>query len=323
MEIVDYPHLHRLLREHDLIDWGKDLETITRRFLQDNPHGRMPIWLQTLSNMPEVTVDRLDLNNSAVGVTTRQDFDIETVRTELMSLFPWRKGPFHIHGIGIDTEWRSDLKWDRVIDNLSPLQDRRILDIGCGNGYHLWRMLGAGACCAIGVDPMRLFTVQFQAIRHFIGTSLPVSLLPIGIENLPLNQPVFDTVFSMGVLYHRRDPVAHIQQLQSLLTPGGELVLETLIIEQDDKAMLVPQERYASMRNVWNIPSVSQLCAWLDEAGMHNIRIVDVTPTTSEEQRTTTWMPFQSLKDFLDPHDPGKTIEGYPAPVRAVAVAQA
>ena len=323
MEIVDYPHLHNLLTAHGLLEWGADLETITRQFLSDNPHGRTPIWLETLSGLPEISVDQIELNSNAVSVTTNQAFDIESVSSELLSLFPWRKGPFSIHGIDIDTEWRSDLKWERVINHLSPLQDRRILDIGAGNGYYMWRMLGAGARCVIGVDPMRLFTVQFQAIRHFIGKSMPVSLLPIGIENLPLNRPVFDTVFSMGVLYHRRDPVTHIQQLQSLLRPDGELVLETLIIEQDDEAVLVPQDRYASMRNVWNIPSVSQLCAWLDEAGMRDIRIVDVTPTTSEEQRTTTWMPFHSLKDFLDPDKPDKTLEGYPAPVRAVAVAHA
>jgi tRNA (mo5U34)-methyltransferase len=322
MEIVDYLHLHDLLDAHDLSNWGKDLEAITRQFLQDNPHGRTSIWLETLSRLPLLPVDQLELNNKAIKVTTPQAFDVEAVTGELMSLFPWRKGPFSIHGIDIDTEWRSDLKWDRVIDHLTPLQDHRVLDIGCGNGYHLWRMLGAGARCAIGVDPMRLFAAQFQAIRHFVGKQLPVTLLPIGIENLPLNQPTFDTIFSMGVLYHRRDPVTHIRQLMSLLVPGGELVLETLIIEDTDTSVLVPEDRYARMRNVWNIPSLPQLTAWMNEAGMRNIRVVDVTPTTSEEQHTTKWMPYHSLKDFLDPDSPGKTIEGYPAPIRAVVIAQ-
>ncbi|MCW8963451.1 MAG: tRNA 5-methoxyuridine(34)/uridine 5-oxyacetic acid(34) synthase CmoB [Gammaproteobacteria bacterium] len=323
MEIVDYDHLARLLDTHDLLDWGRDLESICKQFLEDNPHGRTPIWLETLSRLPEVEIEQLDLNCNAVTVTTLQDINTDLIASELMSLFPWRKGPFHIHGIDIDTEWRSDLKWDRVIPHISSLKGRRVLDIGCGNGYHLWRMLGAGARCAVGVDPMRLFAAQFQAIRHFVGKELPVSLLPIGIENLPLDQPTFDTIFSMGVLYHRRDPVTHIHQLRSLLKPGGELVLETLIIEDEDKSVLVPKDRYARMRNVWNIASLPQLTEWVREAGMRDIQIIDVSPTISEEQRTTRWMPYHSLKDFLDPDDPAKTIEGYPAPVRAVAIARA
>jgi tRNA (mo5U34)-methyltransferase len=321
MEIIDYPHLRDLLKTHGLWDWGQDLEHIVRKFLSDNPHGRTPIWLETLKKLPLVDNLQLDLTCNAITTTTAQTINTELISAELMSLFPWRKGPFHIHGIDIDTEWRSDMKWDRVLPHLSALEGRRVLDIGCGNGYHMWRMLGAGACCVIGVDPMRLFAAQFQAIRHFVGKDLPISLLPIGIEDLPLDQPTFDTIFSMGVLYHRRDPLEHIRQLKSLLQSGGELVLETLIIEDKEANILVPDDRYARMRNVWNIPSIPQLTRWIDEAGMRDIQVIDVSPTTTKEQRSTKWMPYHSLKEFLDPDDTSKTIEGYPAPIRAVVIA--
>jgi len=322
MEIVDYSHLNGLLKSHELWDWGHDLEAIVKQFFRDNPHGRTPVWLDTLAGLPDIPIDRLDLNSNAITVTSSQSIDTESLRTELLTLFPWRKGPFNILGIDIDTEWRSDIKWQRVLPHITSLEGQRVLDIGCGNGYHMWRMLGAGARCVIGVDPMRLFTAQFQAIRHFVGKDLPVSLLPVGIEDLPLNQPTFDTIFSMGVLYHRRDPVEHIHQLKSLLQEDGELVMETLIIEDDNASILVPEERYAKMRNVWNIPSMPQLLEWMNEAGMRDIRVIDISPTTSEEQRTTDWMPWHSLKNFLDPEDSSKTIDGHPAPVRAVVLAR-
>jgi len=51
--------------------------------------------------------------------------------------------------------------------------------------------------------------------------------------------------------------------------------------------------------------------------------VVDVSPTTPDEQRTTDWMTFHSLKDFLDPDDPTRTIEGYPGPIRATLVGTA
>ena len=125
----------------------------------------------------------------------------------------------------------------------------------------------------------------------------------------------------MGVLYHRKSPEAHIERLLSYLRPGGELVLETLVIDGDENAVLLPEDRYARMGNVWFIPSVAMLEKWLRRSKLKNIKVVDVTTTTLEEQRSTDWMTFQSLKDFLDPEDPSKSIEGYPAPRRAVLTA--
>jgi tRNA (mo5U34)-methyltransferase len=75
------------------------------------------------------------------------------------------------------------------------------------------------------------------------------------------------------------------------------------------------------MRNVWFIPSTAMLENWLRRCGYRDIRTVDVTPTTIAEQRSTEWMTFESLADFLDPADTRLTIEGHPAPQRAVLVA--
>ena len=321
MEIVDFTHLESLLKQHDLWQWGHELEYRVGSFLTDNPHGRTAQWLQTLDQLPVPQDLQSELSSPAVTVTSSKAIDTLPLRQALMTLFPWRKGPFHILGIDIDTEWRSDLKWDRVLPHISPLEGRRVLDIGCGNGYYLWRMLGAGARCAIGVDPMRLYAVQFQAIRHFVGRELPATVLPTGIEQLPSSDAFFDTLFSMGVLYHRRDPVDHLKHLVSFLKPGGELVLETLILDTEQATSLQPRERYAQMRNVWHIPSLSLLSTWMEQAGLNDIRVIDVSATTPAEQRTTEWMPFHSLSDFLDVNDSSKTVEGYPAPVRAVAIA--
>jgi tRNA (mo5U34)-methyltransferase len=74
------------------------------------------------------------------------------------------------------------------------------------------------------------------------------------------------------------------------------------------------------MRNVWFIPSVATLTDWLNDMKFKNIRCVDVTRTTGEEQRVTSWMEFESLADFLDPDDDSRTVEGYPAPKRAIFI---
>ena len=243
-----------------------------------------------------------------------------------MGLHPWRKGPYDLFGLHLDTEWRSDWKWDRVIPHLAPLKDRLILDVGCGNGYHCWRMLGEGANRVIGIDPSNKFVHQFYAIKHYLNQAekeLPVDVLPVGIEQLPSELKAFDTVFSMGVLYHRRSPMDHLRELKDCLRDGGQLVLETLIIEGEPREALVPEGRYAKMRNVWFLPSVDTLLSWMRKCGLKNPRVVDICKTSLEEQRTTDWMTFESLPDFLDPNDDSFTAEGHPAPVRAVFLAEA
>ena len=222
-------------------------------------------------------------------------------------------------GVHIDTEWRSDWKWARIAPHLD-LSGHRILDVGSGNGYYGWRMLGQGASCVIGIDPTLVYAMQWQACRHFSGER-PNYVLPLGIEHLPAQTGAFDSVFSMGVLYHRRNPLAHLEQLASLLAPGGQLVLETLVIEGAGAHTLVPGQPYARMRNVWAIPTLERLSSWLKQAGLHSIRTLDVTPTSIEEQRHTKWMHFESLAQSLDPQDNALTIEGFPAPVRAALLA--
>ena len=185
----------------------------------------------------------------------------------------------------------------------------------------MWRMIGAGAKLVVGIDPMQLFLCQFEAVRKLLGDDRRAHLLPLGIEQLPALQ-AFDTVFSMGVLYHRRSPLDHLLQLKNQLVSEGELVLETLVVEGDENTVLVPGERYAQMRNVYFIPSAAALKGWLEKCGFVDVRIADYAVTSVEEQRRTSWMTSESLAEFLDPNDSSKTIEGYPAPLRAVLVAR-
>ncbi|AWL11740.1 tRNA (mo5U34)-methyltransferase [Saliniradius amylolyticus] len=279
--------------------------------------------LKLIGKLPDLDADEVDLQTQVkIGSGQKVEEYTQKQITGLLQRFkPWRKGPFHIHGIHLDTEWRSDWKWDRVLPHIRPLANKTVLDIGCGSGYHLWRMLGEGAREVIGVDPYLPFFLQFQAIKHFYPAG-NINLLPLGIEHLP-ELKALDTVFSMGVFYHRRSPVDFLYQLKGLLKKDGELVLETLVIEGDEHSVLVPGERYAQMRNVWFIPSTAALTQWLTRVGFSDIKVVDINQTTVDEQRSTSWMTSHSLANFLDPADQNKTIEGYPAPIRAVLVAKA
>ncbi len=290
---------------------------------QEKAHGDMARWERALNKISTSTPDNINLKES-VTVSNNEPLpsgEQKKLESLLKTFHPWRKGPYHLHGIHIDTEWRSDWKWDRLLPHISPLKNRSVLDVGCGNGYHMWRMLGEGAYQVIGIDPSELFLIQFEAVRKLMGGNDKIHLLPLGIEQLPELQ-AFDTVFSMGVLYHRRSPLDHLIQLKNQLVSGGELILETLVIEGDENAVLVPFDRYAQMRNVYFFPSALALKAWLEKVGFVDVKIVDENVTTLGEQRSTEWMTHNSLPDYIDPNDPSKTVEGYPAPRRAILVAK-
>ena len=287
-------------------------------------HGQRADWENLLETLPKLQAERISLDSGTVTVGTPDSLTGEqhTLLKEVLLQFrPWRKGPFSLFGIHIETEWRSDWKWDRVSPHIAPLKNRRVLDIGCGSGYHCWRMLGAGAKVVLGLDPSQVYWFQFRLCKHFLSTK-PVYYLPLAIENFPKHTQVFDTVFSMGVLYHRRSPFLHLEEIKGCLRKGGQMILETLIVEGPKHMALVPTDRYAQMRNVWFIPTIETMLLWLQRVGFANPRVVDITPTTTAEQKTTAWMTFNSLKDFLDPQDKTRTIEGYPAPIRAVFVAE-
>lgn len=322
--MIDTGALFDDLTQMGLDSWREPLSSMLSERFSDSAHGDIRKWRSVIDNLPEVSNTIARFDSPAVTIAS-QSFDPtlgNKIRALLLQLRPWRKGPFNIFGIDLDTEWRSDLKWDRLSHEVTPLTDRRVLDVGCGNGYYALRMLGGGARLVVGIDPTLLFVCQFQSLKQFLGAQ-PVHILPLRLQELPDAQNAFDTTFSMGVLYHQRDPLKHLAELRRTLRPGGELILETLILPGSASEVRQPEGRYARMRNVWHLPTESALQVWLQKAGFLDIRLVDVTITTTDEQRSTEWMPFESLADALDPDDPGRTIEGWPAPRRALLVSRA
>lgn len=284
-------------------------------------YGRMgDKYFPLLELLPKVETSHVRLDEAQLAcecdpaLSDDQKSELEKV---LRQLSPWRKGPVDLLGVEIDSEWRSNLKWDRIVDSLPPLKNKRVFDIGAGNGYYLLRMATSEPWLALGIDPFVLYSCQFLAMQHYFKTPR-IHMLPLSLEQFPMLPKFFDVVFCMGVLYHQKSPLDFLRTLREYLRPGGSLVLETLTVAGDGPWVLSPVERYAKMRNCFLIPTVSCLIGWLERSGFSDIRIIDQSMTTPAEQRTTSWMPLQSLSDFLDPQDSSKTVEGYPAPQRSI-----
>ena len=277
-------------------------------------HGHFSDWLSTVNALPPAAGQGV-FHQDIVQVNGDMDERARAaLHTGLQALMPWRKGPFALFDVFIDSEWRSDFKFARVQELGVALAGRQVLDVGSGNGYFLYRLLGEGAKLAVGLDPSWHCFAQYLAIARYAGNE-HTFYLPATLDTLPLSG--FDVTLSMGVLYHRREPLQHLAQLRDTLIPGGSLILETLVVDGDAQTVFLPPERYAGMRNVWFLPSVAALCAWLKRLGIVDIEVGSVVATTADEQRATAWMDRQSLGDFMHA-DFSHTIEGLPPPRRAM-----
>lgn len=300
------------------LDYLFDLE-----YVDGIKNGDFPRWLKLVRAMPQIETDFVDLGEEVrIGCTRDASKTvISNVEEQLRHFIPWRKGPFNLFGIRIDSEWRGELKWQRLKDRISPLNGRNVLDVGSGNGYFGYRMIEAGASNVIGLEPHLAYVAQAWVLNHFAPT-INNFILPIALGKLPNPCQYFDTVFSMGVLYHRKSPIDHIFELRQALKPEGELVLETIYVDGPEGYCLTPKETYARMRNIWFLPTILTIKNWLSRAAFSDVQIIDESPTTELEQRTTTWMPYASLQEGLHQKHSKLTKEGYPAPRRVVITAR-
>lgn len=346
-QFLDRTSLFELLNTWQLPELVDAVERNCRRKFDNATHGNLDGWRNAWEQLPNVDAN-FDCHSDAVRIVAQSlvsepAYDPNELKKTLMQFHPWRKGPWEIFGVPIDTEWRSNLKWDRLKSHVD-FRNRRVLDVGSGNGYYGWRMLQAGASAVIGCEPFMLSVAQFEVVRKYWIDQERHWVVPLADTDLPRELRSFDVTLSMGVLYHRPNPIDHLQILHGTLKPRGTLILETIVLDRAvrqptsssptstpaklpefDRArldVLVPEDRYAKMRNVWFIPTVAMLERWLRRTGFVEIELLDLTETSANEQRRTEWMHFESLSEFLDPADYRRTIEGYPAPTRAVLKAR-
>ena len=243
----------------------------------------------------------------------------ELIQECAIALKPWRKGPFRLNNLFIDSEWQSNIKYN-LLSPYFDLKDKVVADIGCNNGYYMFRMREQNPREIIGFDPGANFYLQFLFINLFAKTDIKFELL--GVEHLPFYEKKFDFIFMLGVLYHRSDPVGSLKSLAKALNKSGEIIIDTFMIDGDEDVALSPASTYSKIPNIYFVPTVNCLRNWLVRAGFCDIEILAITKTDANEQRKTDWIDSQSLEDFLDPNDPTKTVEGYPAPKRVYVKAK-
>ncbi len=272
-----------------------------------------------LKKFPAVAVDcSLDAVKIGDASEVSKD-DLCIVESHLRTFSPWRKGPFSVFGIDVDSEWQSQRKWQRLLPKLPDLKDKVVADIGCSNGYYMFRMTPYKPRLVLGLEPSVQHYYCFKGLNSMANRqNLKIDLL--GVEHLPLFPECFDVLFLMGIIYHRSSPVDTLRDIYSSLKSGGTLILESQAIPGTDETALFPEKTYAKVPGTYFVPTGNCLKNWLARAGFSEVELFCQHPMSSVEQRRTNWMEFESYSDFLNPEAPSKTIEGYPAPDRVFII---
>jgi len=269
---------------------------------------------EAIAALPEYEHIEVTLGDAVeVQIAGLEAKDAAKIEQSARMMMPWRKGPFRINELFIDSEWQSQIKYNLLEPHFN-LENKVVGDIGCNNGYYLFRMQTHKPKKLIGFDPSAIYYTQFQFIDHFVNSDIVYEML--GVEHVEFYEHKFDTLFCLGVLYHRSDPVAMLKSLFKGLNKGGELILDTFMIDGEEEVCLTPKERYSKIPNIYFIPTVNALKNWCHRAGFADVEVLEIKKTDLNEQRKTEWIATQSLEDFLDPDNPDKTVEGYPAPKR-------
>lgn len=279
---------------------------------------------EAMPNLPKRTTQHIQCDGAEVVIgedLDPQDADRLAIEGAARAIMPWKKGPFRLFGIPIDAEWRSDFKWDRLAPKLSSQEDKVVLDVGCNNGYYLFRILPQKPKFLLGIDPVPRLHYQYHLLQHY--AQIPnMDFQMWGWAEVAHFEEAFDTIFCMGILYHHPDPIGMLRVLHKALKPGGLLVMESIIIPGDSHQCLFPEERYARMRNVWFVPTLEAMNHMLRRTKFIDLETVATNIHEPAEQRTTPWNPGPSYEAFLDPDDASLTVEGYPAPHRAIVLAK-
>lgn len=244
---------------------------------------------------------------------------LQELESLCLDLLSWRTGPYQLGDLFLDTEWRSFKKWERIAPLLPPLQGKRIVDVGCSNGYFLHKLSTLNPSLIIGCDPIERCWLQFALLQGILQTP-NVAFLPIGLLDLASFPSFFDLVLCMGVIYHQRDHALATQRIFEATKPGGYAILESLVVNQEPPLTITPPDRYAKMRNAWTIPSSHSLRKLFEGVGFTEVSVHSYGPLTIDEQRSTPFAPYESLSDFLDPNDSTRTVEGHPAPHTALVI---
>lgn len=116
-------------------------------------------------------------------------------------------------------------EWETLRAVLPPVAGRRVLDLGCGYGWHCIWAAEHGASSVLGVDlSEKMLTVAREKIQNNESLSSRIEYRRSSIEELDLPESSFDLVLSSLALHYIEDYTDVVEKVRLWLRPGGMFV---------------------------------------------------------------------------------------------------
>lgn len=180
----------------------------------------------------------------------------------------------------------------QVVEQQGGVRGRRVLDVGCADGFFSFTASAWGASEVVGIDISEHEIQKAQWLCDHMEHG-PIRFAVHDLRELPLpNEPgSFDLVMCHGVFYHFDDPVGLLRRLAES-TRGG-LILDTDTLPLPGRLMLLEYETdraWGSSLPVW-VPTATSLLLLAAHAGFHSYtlpRIGKADPIDYRSKRRTT-----------------------------------
>ena len=144
-----------------------------------------------------------------------------------------------------------------VVTNIAsdkPVEDTKVLDVGCGNG-HISMYLGRIGYQVVGVDVSEDTIEEAQKLNHLDNVSFSV----VDAENIQLPVGEYDAIICSEVLEHLDRPSTLLEVLHQALKDNGKLIV-TVPNGVGPREVLVTKPILALRRqNGWTWRSVSRI----------------------------------------------------------------
>ncbi|KAA0449845.1 MAG: DUF1698 domain-containing protein, partial [Candidatus Thioglobus sp.] len=86
------------------------IEASKQAFAVNN--GNIGKWEAAIAAIKKQPKGALNYKKPYLHIDIKADF--EALQNALKLLMPWRKGPYQIGDLQLDSEWRGDMKWQRL-----------------------------------------------------------------------------------------------------------------------------------------------------------------------------------------------------------------
>ena len=197
--------------------------------------------------------------------------DKRPAESELGRIYPksYHAYDFSEQSFGLVFRVRRKLEGQRLLKVLGPLPgDARILDVGCGDGFHLslLREQGPAGWSLCGVDS----DARAVAVARQHGLDVREGFL----ENQNFSPASCDVVLLIMTIEHLAEPAAMLRQIAGLLKPGGRVVIVT------DRADSLDQRIFGGrywggyhFPRHWSLFTAGSLATLAEQCGLDVVRI--------------------------------------------------